>query len=140
MKKVMPRILFAIVSLFLSQDLIANGGPEPIHVFCSNFFDVPSDEGFFRSGDFCYQIEVSCDGDVSGGFLWGEVNPEGHVYGHMESVAGPPQSIGPHVPSCVLNWFVHWHNSEFENVCEYEDYGKFKLKAKLVSLRHCGLD
>jgi len=39
-----------------------------------------------------------------------------------------------------MHWFDHWHNSEFENVCEYEDYGKFKLKAKLVSLRKCDLD
>lgn len=139
MKRIVPGTFVAVVALMLSQVSLANGGPASIHVFCSNFFDVSIDEGLFSSGEFCYQIKVSCDGDVSGGFLWGEVDPEGNVHGHMESVAGSPQPVGPHIPSCQ-HWFDHWQNGEFENVCEYEGYGKFKLKAKLVPLRRCDLD
>jgi hypothetical protein len=137
MNRALQSMLLIMFALLLSPVSLANDIPTPVHVFCSNFFDVPDDEGFFRSGDFCYQIKVSCDGDVSGGFLWGEVNSAGDVYGHMESVAGPPGPIGPDVPSCVLHWFDHWQNDRFENSCKYKDYGVFKLKAKLVPLQRC---
>jgi hypothetical protein len=142
MKRVVPNMLLAIVFLFLSQVSVANGEPPTfIHLFCSYYPETGAptqQEGFFGNGDYCYQIEVSCDGDVSGGFLFGELNSEGHIGGHMESVAGPPGPVGP-VPSCSL-WFDHWQNSDFEHVCKYQDYGKLKLKAKLVPLHKCELD
>ncbi len=142
MKRVMPSMLLAIVFLFLGQGSMANGEPSIfIHLFCSYYPETGAptqQEGYFGNGDYCYQIQVSCDGDVSGGFLFGELNSQGHIWGHMESVAGPPGPVGP-VPSCSL-WFDHWQNSDFEHVCKYQDYGKLKMKAKLVPLLKCDFD
>jgi len=141
MKRLVQNMFLVLVTLFIGPVPMAYGDEPPISpfgLFCSDNWGIPTDEGFFGIGGYCYKIEVTCNGDVSGGF-WGQVgNPDWHVGGHMESVAGPPDVPGPDRPSCAMDWGVHhWDNSKFEHTCTYDGFGKFELEAKRVPDSKC---
>ena len=125
-------VVLMLLSLQFSQSLSANGGPVGVDGECYGL-DVDKQEIHAAAGGFCYRFELSCKGDVNGGF-GGALHPNGFVEGGMGGTIGPPPPLPPlNQPECGMG-FGHFLNAKIEHTCTFAGFGKVELEIKAVNL------